>query len=131
MELQISENTLLAVLIKRLEMLNPSLLKQVMNPVVIGAEIVDRNALKEYIQSKYPNMSIKSIGISVDKQRVEFKIYGTYFCEPEDRNYILILSAWSPVKTDKYSYENVIKEEYAQSCSLPVKECPGIRYSEI
>lgn len=109
----------LNALLRRMEIILPSYtLKDLTNPVIVSATIVDMDAVIRKIKETWTTFNIKDVKIDLTSQRVCFKIYGKCYIPEKYKSYVLM--SWSPVKTEECNYLEEIEEQYAQEKTLPL-----------
>lgn len=111
----------LNTLLKRMEILLPVWqLKNLAEPKVVSAEILDMGEVVMVIQSEYPCFSIKDIKLNLSSQVVSFKVYGSCYIPEKYKGYRLLNGAWSATQTEECNYQKTIKEEYAEEMNMPI-----------
>lgn len=90
-------------------------LRKLTQPVIVSATIVDMEAVRSKIQTKWRGFNIKDISIDINKQTIEFKVYGHCWIPSSYRSFILM--DWSNVQDETHDYYHEVTEEHAeQNC---------------
>lgn len=106
-------------------MLSEYELRQLTRPVIVSAKIVDIEAVIRKINTKWGCFNIKDISINLNKQTVEFKVYGKCWIPSKYRGFILM--DWLHEKDETHDYHHEVKEEFAeQNCMRLLDFIDGI-----
>ena len=117
----------LNTLFQRMEVLvDNHTLKELCSPIIVSAEITDMDAVIAKIKEKWTIFNIKDVEIALNRQTVDFKIWGgPYWINKANSSYIIFNGAWSEVETEEFNYQRTTKEEYAEKNSLPLTSFIG------
>lgn len=109
----------LNALLRRMEIILPSYtLKDLTNPVVVSATIVDMDAVIRKIKETWTIFNIKDIKVNLKSQKVDFKVYGKCYIPEKYKTFVLM--KWSATQTEECNYLEEIEEKYAQEKTLPL-----------
>lgn len=123
MQIELSEESVLSIIMKRLEVLQPYLAKEVLKPQIVEAKIIDEAKVMEYVKSLHPGLTVTNLKVS--GQNLQFEVSGTYYCQHFLAKYKIMYNGWSPVQTEKYDTERTI--ESPESLFIPItSDIPGL-----